>query len=153
MNADQVLKKYWGDKSYPVNPYNIAYQNNIEIRNNPFLKIENIAGKIYNQNNRIIIEIDPWQTEYRQKFIVAHELGHYFLGHDFNIIDTVEILENPIDKHEIDANKFAAGLLMPKQFIEHILYKLQISDISKIAEMLDVSKLALSSQLKSLNLI
>jgi len=158
MNAAQILAKYWATREYPVDPYIIAYENDIQIINNPNLKDKDIAGKIYKKDNgQVAIEVNPWQTPYRQRFTVAHELGHYFLGHDLsdglNRVDTITNLSNPTDKIETQANSFAAELLMPREFIEHILYEQQISDIDKIADMLQVSRLALGYRLKNLGLI
>lgn len=152
-----MLSKHWGSRSYPVDPYIIAYENNIEIRHNPELQGQSIAGKIYKQGDRVIIEVNPWQTPYRQRFTIAHELGHYFLNHELNgdglnRTDTVAMLSNPTDKVETQANDFAANLLMPREFIEGILYKLQISDLDQMANMLGVSKLALTYRLKNLRI-
>lgn len=160
MDASQVLSRYWSNKSYPVDPYIIAYENNIEIRLNPKLDKE-ILGKIFvTEDNDNVIEINPWHTPYRQRFTVAHELGHFFLNHGINdvlhskiIYDTLDGLSNPTDTKEIEANEFAGNLLMPKEFIEYILYKLQISDIAKMAKMLDVSKSALTFHLEKLGII
>lgn len=157
MDASQVLSRYWSNKSYPVDPYIIAYENNIEIRLNPLLKNKNIAGKIYVEDEQVIIEVDPWQTPYRQRFTIAHELGHFFLNHDINgglnHIDTVDDLSDPANDLEIQANYFAVNLLMPKEFIEYILYKLQISDIAEMAKKLNVSRSALTYRLEKLRVI
>lgn len=157
MDASQVLSRYWSNKSYPVDPYIIAYENNIEIRLNPLLKNKNIAGKIYAEDKQVIIEVDPWQTPYRQRFTIAHELGHFFLNHDINgglnHIDTVDDLSDPANELEIQANYFAVNLLMPKEFIEYILYKLQISDIAEMAKKLNVSRSALTYRLEKLRVI
>lgn len=157
MDASQVLSRYWSNKSYPVDPYIIAYENNIEIRLNPLLKNKNIAGKIYVEDEQVIIEVDSWQTPYRQRFTIAHELGHFFLNHDINgglnHIDTVDDLSDPANDLEIQANYFAVNLLMPKEFIEYILYKLQISDIAEMAKKLNVSRSALTYRLEKLRVI
>src|SRR2546425_1063171 len=57
-----------------------------------------------------------------QRFSIAHELGHYFLpGHIDAVLGDRHIHESRAgfasgDKYEMEADYFAAGLLMPQQF-------------------------------------
>lgn len=60
------------------------------------------------------------ESEGFQRFSIAHELGHYFLaGHVDAVLANGEIHESRAgfasgDKYEMEADHFAAGLLMPK---------------------------------------
>lgn len=54
--AKEVLLRYWKGKSYPIEPYIIAYYQNIEVRLNPQMS-KDIGGKLYIENNKKVIEI------------------------------------------------------------------------------------------------
>lgn len=65
---------------------------------------------------------DPQRLSKRQRFTLAHELGHYFLGHrgavfydeQTTVIFRREGVSNP---QEAAANAFAAELLMPEPLL------------------------------------
>jgi len=71
------------------------------------------------EDGGITIWINPLDSDNRQRFTLAHELGHYFL----HILrgDQSEFSDTPMEfrrdgqshKEEVEANKFAARLLMP----------------------------------------
>jgi len=52
----------------------------------------------------------------RQRFTLAHELGHHWIGHDASLeVDTVETLSGrTTNPFEIQANAFAAEFLVPR---------------------------------------
>ena len=50
----------------------------------------------------------------RQRFTLAHELGHAVLHHGSKHIDYRRNFSAPDDPREVEANKFAAELLMPE---------------------------------------
>lgn len=64
---------------------------------------------------QITIGYNRSQHPHRQRFTVAHEIGHFLLGHTTD--DKIINLDS--DKiEEIEANQFAAELLMPLEFIK-----------------------------------
>ncbi len=100
----------------------------------PYEFPENISGTIINENNINIIGVNNKNPKTRQRFTIAHELGHFLLNHDLHprLID--ENFDKPINK-EVEANEFAAELLMPQDFlkkdIEEKRVKLTIPDLAK----------------------
>lgn len=71
-------------------------------------------------NGRIIILINRGAERervsvYRQRFSLAHELGHVALRHPPLAFLGDSVVRDPI--HEIEANAFAAELLMPKSVL------------------------------------
>ncbi|MBA5938534.1 ImmA/IrrE family metallo-endopeptidase [Leuconostoc citreum] len=74
-----------------------------------------VSGQL-NANNNIII--NKKEVEERQRFTMAHELGHAFQGQviAFRKKDSSSYPEKD-QKDEIFANKFAAQLLMPKALV------------------------------------
>ncbi|HEY9013269.1 MAG TPA: ImmA/IrrE family metallo-endopeptidase [Devosia sp.] len=61
------------------------------------------------------IGVNSLHHPHRQRFTVAHELGHYFLHRDSEPFEDGLLFrrENQINRKEREANEFAALLLMP----------------------------------------
>ena len=70
------------------------------------------------------ISVNQFEPEYRQRFTIAHELGHIILGHkgiSYRFSD-VSKYKNTIDRmNEVAANKFAADLIMPEKLVKEVL--------------------------------
>lgn len=67
------------------------------------------------------IRINRHDADQRQRFTVAHELGHYLLHRDQigkGIVDDVLYRSNLSDRREAEANRLAADLLMPDHLVE-----------------------------------
>lgn len=77
---------------------------------------ENIDGIVQKNGEQITIGYNELQHVHRQRFTVAHEIGHLLMGHISNNADY-----NLESKHpkEIEANQFAAELLMPLAMLKN----------------------------------
>ncbi len=102
----------------------------------------------------------------RQRFTIAHECGHYLLHRDDTrvFIDAVPVFfraDAPVgasSSQEIDANNFAAALLMPKLKLQELLREQPVDafdDVAlrRLANLFGVSTQALTIRLTRLNLI
>ncbi len=69
-----------------------------------------ISGLLVNDGENSSIGYNINQHRHRQRFTVAHEIGHCLLGHTCSSADYNFGSKNP---HEVEANQFAAELLMP----------------------------------------
>lgn len=117
------------------------------------------------------IVINKFEPEYRQRFTIAHEIGHIILNHQGKSYRTNKLEEysDTIARiNEIAANKFAAQLIMPEKLVKHSLrdsidelgYSLEQDfserEIAKIigfsASKLNVSAQALSYRVDNLGL-
>ncbi|MGM0535532.1 MAG: ImmA/IrrE family metallo-endopeptidase [Pseudomonadota bacterium] len=89
----------------------------------------------------------------RQRFTQAHELGHVLLDHvskeHTRLRDTT--FNDRGDWREIDANAFAAELIMPAEYVRHQASK--ITNISKLADFFGVSPTAIRYRLINLGLL
>lgn len=97
-----------------VSPFEIAHTiANVIVKFNE-LPLE---GIYHATNPRIILSSQrPWV---RQNFTCAHELGHFFLGHGFQVEELVELRDTSSYDipEELAADTFAGELLMPKTTI------------------------------------
>lgn len=119
-----------------------------------------LDGTVERDGDGFRIIISSFQDEKRERFTIAHELGHLFLhmGYKTNqklwerqINNTYHRIGN--SEKEYQANEFAAAFLMPASEYIKVLKKLEkngMVDTSKIAEYFKVSVEAASNRGKFL---
>lgn len=114
-----------------------------------------VSACIRKEDGQFIIYVNEDEILERQRFSIAHEIAHYYLGHlnDENSMDICFRNQNSStgrDKKEIEANRFASTLLMPKKMVK------QMHDVGlypeEMAKLFNVSKSAMQNRLKGLNL-
>ncbi len=105
-------------------------------------------GRLERRARLICVNKDHGRT--KKRFTIAHEFGHYFLHHDIEIFVDDETLD-PFDEREKEANKFAAELLMPKEWIKRD-YKL-MQDVKSLERKYEVSAQAMWIRLMELRLV
>ncbi|MBQ7080245.1 MAG: ImmA/IrrE family metallo-endopeptidase [Fibrobacter sp.] len=103
------------------------------------------------------IKLHPLATTERQRFTLAHELGHYFL-HSKQGAVPLKAFRLGTSMAEQEANYFAAELLMPEDMFKADFRSLpetlnQDEKISRMAQMYHVSFTAANVRLSSLSLI
>ena len=91
---------------------------------------------------------------YRQRFTVAHEVGHSILDDDQDVVVSY-VKWNAKNLSEIRANTFASSFLLPAEFLKQIPkpHSWNQEKALEWAEKLKVSTMALANTLKGLNLI
>jgi len=94
---------------------------------------DNISGFLYKKGKKPTIVVNEDHPLVRRRFTIAHEIGHYVLGHSGDLfLDRKYILFRDSKSSdgslrvEKQANKFAAELLMPE---ESILYEIENRNI------------------------
>ena len=159
MTAKQVLDTYWNN-TVPVDPVAIANKAGIKVYTASNMPKE-LSGIIQKdkQNDNVIIIVNGNHDERRQRFTIAHELGHYFNTEDFDgqIDDSTDILiynsDNKSSPIEVEANKFAAELLMPQAAIKYMLATKDIKTLSEFADIFNVSPSAMNIRLINMGII
>ncbi len=120
---------------------------------------EALSGLIFAYEEGAVIGVNSEHPETRQRFTMAHELGHYLLGHheragdydDRFHIDLTEGTPPGFDwRAERSANDFAADLLMPRRLLAAEFEKSE--NPTKLAEKFDVSQVAMGFRLVNLGL-
>lgn len=167
--ASSILKQI-GDE-IPVDIEKCAKHLNIDIK---YLDLEDsTSGFFVHKNRNSYIGCNQHQSEVRQRFTIAHELGHYCLH--FNS-DNPIFIDKDIDnntesilyrdglsstgenRNEREANAFAAALLMPKSKIINKITSYLNDNIdnseflSKLASEFKVSEHAMGIRLSKLGL-
>ncbi len=161
--AKQLLDEYnvvYG----PVPVDRIAKKLGAKLRYSPL--DDEISGMIFFKNGCPIIGVNSLHHPNRQRFTISHEIGH-LIFHKNEISDGIHVdKEFPmlmrdsissagINGIEIQANSFAAELLMPKKFIEEALGGKGIDidkdeELNKLAIQFKVSKSAMRFRLGNL---
>lgn len=150
----------------PVPVEKIAKTLGLEVRYEPFIeKTEDVSGMLYRDQNTGIVGVNSLHQSNRQRFTLAHEIGHYllhktnkvFVDQTFGLHLRDSTSSQAIDRQEIEANHFAAELLMPEAMIVHALKDQSPDDIEKLPEKLasrfDVSVQAMAFRLANLRLV
>lgn len=118
------------------------------------------SGLLYRKDGKAFMAINSKDSEVRQRFTVAHELGHFFLHTQKDTF--VEFRNNNTQTSrslkEIQANQFAAALLMPrKNLLKDIAVYREtgITDevILTLAERYQVSEKSMNYRLQNLHFI
>jgi len=124
-----------------------------------------IFGAIVRKGRRVSIGVNPSQHPNRQRFTIAHELGHYFCHNaedmeyvdgDFRVSWRNNASSAGVDWKEIEANRFAAELLMPERLLRADVDKHSVLSrdvVQMLASLYSVSRLAMQYRLINLGLL
>lgn len=127
--AEQIVKGL-GIATLPVDPKEIARGRGIDVVAKP-IEDEGVSGMLVRYGNEFAIAYATHhENEGFENFSVAHELGHYFLpGHVEAVIagdngtHTSHAGYSSDNKYEAEADRFAAGFLMPRHLLFPALKK------------------------------
>ena len=160
LHAKEILSQH-GLFSLPVDPVLLANRLGITVSNAKFSD-DSSAALLAKRGHTTRIFVEQSDPPYRKRFSIAHELGHHFLHlvKDGEILDThsdmfrdKEPTEGPISElrlREIQANWFAASLLMPEGFVKS---EWEINpNVAHLAKTFNVSGEAMGYRLDALNL-
>tara|TARA_R110000744_G_scaffold73919_5_gene147751 strand:+ start:2426 stop:2959 length:534 start_codon:yes stop_codon:yes gene_type:complete len=108
---------------------------------------DNASGKLSHDGDRWMIHVNSLHHPRRQRFTIAHELGHYFLHRDSQrgYEDTTFHRGKRYTKTELEADNFAGALLMPKdEFKQYI--RNSSNKIDEITDYFDTSSMAVKKR-------
>ena len=97
---------------------------------------EDVSGALIRDDESVVIAVNSAQHENRQRFTIAHEIGHFLLhkgtqvhfDEDFRINYRDATSSDATKRDEIEANGFAAALLMPGIFLRKDWLRLRPED-------------------------
>lgn len=158
--ANNLLTKY-NISDFPVDVQKIAEGEGVQIE---FRVLpDDISGLLnISQSKKPVIIVNNSHSKTRQRFTIAHELGHFLMHKpsgmhvDKNFFRDIQSSLAQFPK-EIEANRFAASLLMPERFVKafiennKVLLDLFDDDIIKLlADKFEVSSTAMSIRFQSI---
>lgn len=129
-----ILEKY--QNIFPIQVGAICADFNIEVK---FVSLNGQSGKL--DGNIIYVNDDYSAT--RNRFTIAHEIGHFLFNRDKNcnknrFDDKTQHNDNDLEE-EMQANFFAADLLMPKLQFKENFYKFE-KNLTLLANFFGVSR-------------
>lgn len=155
----------YGINAAPVNVEGLATALGILIRRTPAK--DDVSGFLYRQcDGPAIIGVNSLHHPNRQRFTIAHEIGHFSL-HDSMEMHVDEFVmklrsresTTGENRDEVEANRFAAELLMPEEILEREIERLGVYDVcddkamAQLAKHFQVSVQAMSNRLMTLQYI
>jgi Zn-dependent peptidase ImmA (M78 family) len=127
---------------------------------------EEVSGLFVIKDKMAHVGYNKWHHEHRQRFTIAHEIGHFLLHSrdTFLFIDKEEKVlyrdgnSSSGEYHrEREANAFAAALLMPKKLLLHHILEFDSTSGESLQQFLarifNVSETAMTIRLTNLGLI
>lgn len=149
--AREVLKKYW-DGTLPVSPAEIARRMGVRVEASP--DMGEVSGQFSLTSDGPLIRYNCNEPYVRQRFTIAHEIGHYILQHGPAFRDPAKnFSEFSHDQKEVSANRFAAEILMPDVAVAAYIREKRIYQLSELARRFAVSDAAIKYRLKNLGWI
>lgn len=144
--AEQKLEEF-DMRALPIDPVAVAQRREIIVQAKP-PEAEGVSGMLIRAGNQFGIAYSTSiDNKGFQRFSVAHELGHYFLpGHVEAVFKHGSIHQSRAgfvgkDRYEIEADHFAAALLMPGKLFRDALGKrdMRLRTIEALAELCGTS--------------
>jgi Zn-dependent peptidase ImmA (M78 family) len=131
---------------------------------------ENVSGLLISKGKSTVIAVQENDPPNRQRFTIAHEIAHFHLRHQFEPGEHVHVdrghLITPrnsrsstgVDSKEIEANQFAACLLMPSKLVHDRIKALRVKSlcddhVEKLAGEFKVSEQAMTIRLSTLGFL
>jgi Zn-dependent peptidase ImmA (M78 family) len=130
---------------------------------------DDVSGVLVVENGRGAIGYNSDHARVRQRFTIAHEIGHYLLHVKQNqqsqlFIDRYvafrrdDVSSAGSDRDEVEANRLGAALLMPESLVREQIQKhnLNLDDeeaVAMLAKQFQVSTIAMTNRLINLGLL
>ena len=119
------LLAHKGPKQPPIDPVELAHQLGVRVVTvNPPDDVSGFFIREDPDSGQPTIGVNKHHSPVRRRFTVAHELGHHLLRHegDWHIDDMIISFRDSASSSgehakEIEANLFAATLLMPQSWV------------------------------------
>jgi len=146
----------------PVDVERVATSLGIDVRKTP--TEDDISGFLLTQGDGLrVIGVNSLHHPNRQRFTIGHEIGHFALHNKAGVhVDRLVVRlrssasSTGEEREEVEANRFAAELLVPRNFLERDLKDFSLNDLSddrgmqQLAKRYQVSVQAMTNRLISL---
>lgn len=154
--ASATLRAHW-DGQVPVNVVAVARGLRLEVIADAELSArgDGLSAVLeHGASGQLTLRYNSKDAHVRQRFAIAHAIGHFVLGHR-------GVREDPpghfsarvLNPEERACNRFATELLMPAPSVKHVIMKEELTDIQALAERFAVSEVAMAYRLEQLGWI
>lgn len=166
-NLAQAILDEHNENIVPVNIESLVEKYNLKIVHDDLGG--DTTGLLFIDGDNIIIGVDINRnsSKQRERFTIAHEFGHYtlhrqqsnlFIDSNFKVMFRDETSSQGVNINEIQANAFAAAILMPRKLILEKIrgLNLDLSDddvMKQLADDFQVSVMAMSYRISNLGLV
>jgi Zn-dependent peptidase ImmA (M78 family) len=147
-----------GPRTVPVPVERMVQDRGIVLRKGD---LGDVSGLLLRDLDGATIGVNSTQSPVRQRFTIAHEFGHFLLheaivehvDHGYRINNRSAVSSQATEVEEIEANFFAASLLMPRSMLAERDAIGALDDdrmVKALARAFDVSQHAMSLRLANL---
>lgn len=163
--ATELLRQL-GITDAPIPVDLIAKRLGVEIRFSPL--DDELSGMVFINDGKAIIGVNSMHHPNRQRFTIAHELGHFvlhkkYITNEIHVDKKFRVLMRDgksttgTELIEIQANRFAASLLMPEDLVAKLLDErtFDIDDetpLMELAKQFKVSKQTMEYRIRNLGI-
>lgn len=148
MTANEILQGYW-DMKLPVDVEAICNKLSVKI----FQTSSVIDGRAYIDGNGVrSIAVNKDMPAERQRYCIAHELGHHALGHVQKKEDSFDYYGH-LPEYESAAHEFARQLVTPKFAIDIVLKETDVNTVLDLAHLFGVQESKMNFRLNELDII
>ena len=161
----EALAEAFGSATPPVDVQAIAKKLRLKVVHAELG--EDVSGLLISKGDSTVIAVQENDPPNRKRFTIAHEIAHFCLRHQFEPGEHVHVdrghLITPrnarsssgVDLKEIEANQFAASLLMPSKLLLRSIKALKVKSlcddhVEQLAEKFQVSEQAMTIRLSTL---
>lgn len=144
-----ILNEYWASE-LPIDVDKLAIKMGLRVQD----EVDSAVSGTFDGDKTITI--NRQNSRVHQRFTLAHEIGHYALGHRgrlYRDLKEAQDLSVEAKQKEVLANRFAAALLMPDFVVEWLIKSQGVNTVGKLADSFGVSAHAMSIRLKHLKWI
>lgn len=162
VKATNLLDRFWNGV-LPIDPNKIAEK--LDIRVLPLSSHDvqsGLSGALHwypssDATDRVLYcRYNDTESLQRQRFTIAHEIGHFALGHMQGhalFRDPTEVFTGRVHSpQEVEANQFAAALLMPEKMVKALIGS-GVNTLRSLATRFEVSESAMRWRLVNLGLL
>lgn len=151
--ARTLLARHWNGVSLHIDPVAMAQAVGVRVLVVPMAS--GTSGQYLGEPLAGIpmIRVNRNDQDLRQRFAVAHALGHHLLGHG------AQHPSGPLqydavsqDRQAAAANRFALELLIPESLVQRLVFVNGISDVARLASVMKVSEMAVKHRLTDLGI-
>ncbi|WP_037602042.1 ImmA/IrrE family metallo-endopeptidase [Streptacidiphilus rugosus] len=163
VEAQSLLRRF-GVEEPPIEPEELAKRLGVLV---VYQDMQNdVSGMLVRRGDeQKVIGVNEAHPAARQRFTIAHELGHLLLHRGRPLILDTQTRVNlrdavssaATDREEIEANRFAAALLAPEQMVRRAVRDMHVTTseelVAKLAKRFSVSQTAMNYRLMNLGII